>query len=98
MQHPAPQTDDLPLLEAVRTRFVDSGPDWKSWIGTLRTAGAAGPPPPEESEFSDIMGKSLLDRAGLSRREERRGATGSRRYDALNDNPGQLRRSTDDPV
>jgi hypothetical protein len=33
---------DLPLLEAVRSRFVDSGPDWKSWIGTLRIAGAAG--------------------------------------------------------
>jgi Domain of unknown function (DUF4082)/PKD domain/Metallo-peptidase family M12 len=29
-----------PLLEAVRTRFVDYGPDWKSWSGTLRPAGS----------------------------------------------------------
>jgi hypothetical protein len=33
---------DLPLLEAVRTRFVVYGPDWKSWIGTLRYAGSRG--------------------------------------------------------
>ncbi len=33
---------DLPLLEAVRSRFVDSGPDWKSWIGALRLAGSMG--------------------------------------------------------
>lgn len=33
---------DLPLLEAVRSRFVDHGPDWKSWIGTLRVAGGGG--------------------------------------------------------
>ncbi|HVG09274.1 MAG TPA: DUF4082 domain-containing protein [Thermoanaerobaculia bacterium] len=33
---------DTPLLEAVRTRFVVYGPDWKSWIGTLRYAGAKG--------------------------------------------------------
>lgn len=33
---------DLPLLEAVRARFVVYGPDWKSWIGTLRYAGSRG--------------------------------------------------------
>lgn len=33
---------DLPLLEAVRERFVEYGPDWKSWIGTLRYAGEEG--------------------------------------------------------
>ncbi|MFL6293952.1 MAG: hypothetical protein ACJ759_23905, partial [Thermoanaerobaculia bacterium] len=33
---------DTPLLEAVRTRFVVYGPDWKSWIGTLRYAGSKG--------------------------------------------------------
>ncbi|HKI02994.1 MAG TPA: DUF4082 domain-containing protein [Thermoanaerobaculia bacterium] len=33
---------DLPLLEAVRTRFVVYGPDWKSWIGRLRYAGSLG--------------------------------------------------------
>jgi hypothetical protein len=30
---------DFPALEAVRTRFVEYRPDWKSWIGTLRIAG-----------------------------------------------------------
>jgi PKD domain/Metallo-peptidase family M12B Reprolysin-like len=37
---------DLPgssPLVATRTRFVDYGPDWKSWFGTLRHAGTAGP-------------------------------------------------------
>jgi hypothetical protein len=29
----------LPSLEAVRTRFVNYKPNWKSWIGTLRHAG-----------------------------------------------------------
>lgn len=33
---------DLPLLEAVRERFVEYRPDWKSWIGTLRYAGEEG--------------------------------------------------------
>ncbi|HEX5760567.1 MAG TPA: PKD domain-containing protein [Thermoanaerobaculia bacterium] len=32
----------MPLLEAVRTRFVVYRPDWKSWIGTLRYAGTQG--------------------------------------------------------
>ena len=33
-----------PQLEAVRTRFVDYGPEWKSWFGTLRPAGSRGLP------------------------------------------------------
>lgn len=31
-----------PLLEAVRTHFRAYAPDWKSWFGTLRYAGAGG--------------------------------------------------------
>jgi pSer/pThr/pTyr-binding forkhead associated (FHA) protein len=31
--------------------------------------GAEGPPPPEETGVSDVMGRSLLDRAGLIRRK-----------------------------
>ena len=30
--------------------------------------GAAGPPPPDEEHMSEILGRSLLDRAGLTRR------------------------------
>lgn len=30
--------------------------------------GAAGPPPPDEEHLSEILGRSLLDRAGLTRR------------------------------
>lgn len=44
--NPPALTIDLPRLsiplEAVRTRFVVYGPDWKSWIGTLRHAGTEG--------------------------------------------------------
>lgn len=44
--NPPAFTIDLPTLsiplEAVRTRFVVYGPDWKSWIGTLRHAGTEG--------------------------------------------------------
>jgi adenylate cyclase len=31
--------------------------------------GAVGPPPPEEEPIREIMGKSLLERAGLKRRD-----------------------------
>lgn len=31
--------------------------------------GAQGPPPPDEESIAQIMGKSLLDRAGLNRRQ-----------------------------
>jgi hypothetical protein len=30
--------------------------------------GAMGPPPPDEEVVSSVLGKSLLDRAGLERR------------------------------
>ena len=33
--------------------------------------GASGPPPPDEETMSEIMGRSLLDRAGLDRRNIR---------------------------
>ena len=54
--------------------------------------GAVGPPPPEENEYADIMGRSLLDRAGLQRRREQQAP---RRYDALNDAAGQLGKKRD---
>ena len=33
--------------------------------------GASGPPPADEESVTDILGKSLLDRAGLERRDRR---------------------------
>ena len=33
--------------------------------------GAAGPPPPDEEHIAEILGRSLLDRAGLDRRRQR---------------------------
>jgi len=53
--------------------------------------GAVGPPPQDDNEFDAIMGKSLLERAGLSRKPEP-GAT--RRYSAENDAAGQLKKRT----
>ncbi len=51
--------------------------------------GAVGPPPPEEADVPDeILGRSLLERAGLKRRPES-GTSG--RYDPTNDGPGQIR-------
>ena len=50
--------------------------------------GAAGPPPPDEESLSEIMGRSLLDRAGLERRREERP---EERYDVLDDRKGQIR-------
>lgn len=35
----------------------------------LDDLGAQGPPPPEEEDLREIMSRSLLDRAGLKRRE-----------------------------
>jgi adenylate cyclase len=52
--------------------------------------GAVGPPPPEEKEaLEDIMGRSLLDRAGL----ERRSTDGSApaRYDLNRDKGGRFK-------
>jgi adenylate cyclase len=54
--------------------------------------GASGPPPAEEAEeVGDIMSRSLLDRAGLRRQMDP-----SRRYNVMNDGPGQLRKREDD--
>lgn len=44
--NPASLTLALPYgaeLEALRTRFVDYGPEWKSWSGVLRRAGSKAP-------------------------------------------------------
>jgi len=48
--------------------------------------GAAGPPPLDDAP-AEVMGASLLERAGL----ERRGKDPSRRYDVLDDRPGQIK-------
>lgn len=54
--------------------------------------GATGPPPAEEAEeVGDIMSRSLLDRAGLRKQMDP-----SRRYNVMNDGPGQLRKRDDD--
>lgn len=51
--------------------------------------GASGPPPPDEEMISQILGQSLLERAGLSRREREMDSTDDR-YDATNDEAGQI--------
>ncbi|MFW6171590.1 MAG: FHA domain-containing protein [Planctomycetota bacterium] len=48
--------------------------------------GAAGPPPPDEEGISEIMGRSLLERAGLSRR-----STPDDRYDVVDDSQGRFK-------
>lgn len=48
--------------------------------------GASGPPPSDEEQMSQILGTSLLDRAGLDRRDTQRS-----RYDVTNDGAGQIR-------
>jgi adenylate cyclase len=50
--------------------------------------GASGPPPPDEEMISQILGRSLLDRAGLSRREIQED---KKRYDAASDEAGQIK-------
>ena len=56
--------------------------------------GASGPPPGDDEAIESVMGKSLLERAGLQRRLG--GESG--RYDVTNDQAGQLKRkhSADD--
>jgi hypothetical protein len=54
--------------------------------------GAAGPPPSDDLP-DEIMGTSLMERAGLNRRPNRK----SSRYDVHNDEPGQIK-SPDKPV
>ncbi|MEX0938792.1 MAG: FHA domain-containing protein [Pirellulales bacterium] len=50
--------------------------------------GAVGPPPVEDAA-ADIMGKSLLDRAGLS--GDKRRSDEPRRYDVNDDRAGQIK-------
>jgi adenylate cyclase len=54
--------------------------------------GAVGPPPPEEKEnlADEIMGRSLLDRAGLERRQQDN-AAGRKRYDLSKDQGGRFK-------
>ena len=51
--------------------------------------GASGPPPPDEEVLNQILGRSLLERAGLSRREPTT-EDEKDRYDATNDEAGQI--------
>ena len=51
--------------------------------------GAVGPPPDEE-DFAHVMGRSLLESAGLTRRPG--GPVTPRRYDVTKDIPGQLKK------
>lgn len=48
--------------------------------------GAAGPPPPDEEGISEILTRSLLDRAGLSRRRP-----SDDRYNVLQDSEGRFK-------
>ncbi len=50
--------------------------------------GATGPPPSEEEDITAVLGKSLLERAGLQRRPDSSG----RRYDVNDDSAGQLKK------
>lgn len=50
--------------------------------------GATGPPPPDEEQIGEIMGRSLLDRAGLVRRRQQ-----GDRYNVLDNRAEQI----DDP-
>ena len=48
--------------------------------------GAAGPPPTDDEGLAEVMGRSLLDRAGLDGGDEAK-----KRYDVLSNRPGQIR-------
>jgi len=50
--------------------------------------GAAGPPPADEEQVAEILGRSLLDRAGLVRKR-----SADKRYNVLDQSSGQI----DDP-
>ena len=58
--------------------------------------GASGPPPPDEEVLNQILGRSLLERAGLSRRD-RTTEDEKDRYDATNDEAGQIK-DPDNPL
>ncbi|MEE2991129.1 MAG: FHA domain-containing protein [Planctomycetota bacterium] len=51
--------------------------------------GASGPPPPDEEMINQILGRSLLERAGLSRRDRNKDEEDDR-YEATNDEAGQI--------
>jgi pSer/pThr/pTyr-binding forkhead associated (FHA) protein len=53
--------------------------------------GASGPPPSDEEDITTVLGKSLLERAGLQKRSER-ADTNTRRYNPTDDGAGQLRK------
>lgn len=64
--------------------------------------GAVGPPPPEFYE-QEMFSKSLLERAGLEKKQIGKASFGDlddepRRYDVHNDAAGQLRKRKDRPV
>jgi adenylate cyclase len=50
--------------------------------------GAAGPPPPDGERVGAILGRSLLDRAGLERRKRNER---NKKYDILEDNDGAVK-------
>jgi adenylate cyclase len=50
--------------------------------------GASGPPPPDEELINQILGRSLLERAGLTHRDQP--GKDEERYDATNDEAGQI--------
>jgi adenylate cyclase len=51
--------------------------------------GASGPPPSDDTDYAQIMGRSLLERAGLSKTGE---AGPSRRFNPNDDSAGQLKK------
>jgi len=51
--------------------------------------GASGPPPPDEEMINQILGRSLLERAGLARRDRTKDEEDDR-YEATNDEAGQI--------
>jgi pSer/pThr/pTyr-binding forkhead associated (FHA) protein len=55
--------------------------------------GASGPPPSDDNDYDQIMGKSLLERAGLSKRPL--GGDASRRFNPNDDAAGQLKKKRD---
>jgi adenylate cyclase len=57
--------------------------------------GAVGPPPPDEP-VEDIMNQSLLQRAGLEKKQQARRQRESRRYDVSDDSAGQLKKKRPD--
>jgi adenylate cyclase len=50
--------------------------------------GANGPPPTDDEDLQTVLGRSLLERAGLQKRPD----SGGRRYDVHDDRAGQLKK------